>query len=156
MLQIKSEQKLLECFRTQDQKTVIPPTYVNYPIQADLYYTWSEPSGVYQYLIFQKTGWDSPIGITFQRNGQGQATSPAGLCEWCHAVGPSDQVGLLTTSIHSRMSGGTYLCIDLSCAQKLIQAAQLSHQPIEPKLLKLKDRITRFFDRILFSADSHA
>ena len=148
---IKSESDLLRAFRPKDQKSVLPPAQAPYPLEARYYYTWSEPSGVYQYLVFQNEGWESPLGLVFQRNGLGSHSSPAGMCDWCHSYGASDEIGLLTTVLSSRKVGGTYLCLDLSCINKLEAQAALTHKSPEQLAQKLLKRIAAFYEKTIWS-----
>ncbi len=145
---LRSDDDLLATFRAPDQKNIVLPKDAPYPFPVQHYYAWSEPSGVYTYLVFKRADWETPLGLVFQRNGSGSASSPAGMCDWCHHSGPSDEVGLLTTSIHSHAIGGTWLCLDLSCIQKIEDRAGRSGKMTDKLIQKLGKKIGEFYQRV--------
>ncbi len=90
---ISSEEEFVGAFRIRDQKKLILPENLRFPLNIRSYFTWREPSGVYTYLVFKMPNWDMPRGVAFKRTSpSGEQTG--GLCNWCHAYGPSDGFGL--------------------------------------------------------------
>ncbi len=146
---LQSENELLKTFRPRDQKHVIIPWTMKFPLQLGHYLAWTESSGVRIYLVFKRPEWASPRGIAFRRDQQGSATSPAGVCDWCIAQGPSDQIGLLTATVNSKTRVGVNLCLDLSCASKLENIAQLTGQDVGKMLDKLTGKMARFCEEAL-------
>jgi hypothetical protein len=145
---LRSEADLLATFRSQDQESVVLPKHALYPVPVEHYYAWTEPSGVYTYIIFKRPDWEVPMGLVFQRNGSGSHFGPAGMCEWCHTPGASDEVGLLTTTVNRKLSGGTWLCLDLSCTQKIEERTGMGGANTERQTQKLCQRIGDFFKRV--------
>jgi hypothetical protein len=145
---LRSDEDLLATFRKPDQKSVVLPQNAPYPIPVKYYYTWTESSGVYTYLVFKRGGYETPQGLVFQRNGSGSHASPAGMCDWCHHSGPSDEVGLLTTQVNSQVSGGTWLCLDLSCLQKIEAKTGSAAKNIEKLTQKLCKKMDEFYQRV--------
>jgi hypothetical protein len=144
---LRSEIDLLATFRDKDQQTVVLPKFADYPAFVRHYFAWSEPSGVYTYLVYKRADWETPIGLTFQRNGSGSRTSPAGMCEWCHHSGPSDEVGLMTVVMTPRSTGGTWLCLDLDCLNKLEALTAVNGKSFDKAVQKLGERIGEFYQR---------
>lgn len=144
---LRSETDLIATFRDKEQDRVILPSFADYPSLVRHYFAWSEPSGVYTYLVFKRADWEKPIGLVFQRNGQGSHLSPAGMCEWCHHSGPSDEVGLMTVVMTPRSTGGTWLCLDLDCLNKLEALTAVNGKSFEKAAVKLGERIGEFYQR---------
>ncbi len=63
---ISSEEELINSFRPHDQKKLILPEKMIYPLNIRSYLTWKESSGVYTYLVFKIPNWDQPRGCCFQ------------------------------------------------------------------------------------------
>lgn len=146
---ISSEADLVQAFRYHDQKKLVLPKPVSYPIQANHYYAWKESSGVYVYMVFKKPEWKAPIGIVFKRMHTGNPLTNARLCDWCLSYGPSDLVGMLSVSLNSRQTAGMMLCLDLGCAGRLEEAAELSGKSFEKLAAQLYERIGRFIEGVL-------
>lgn len=136
---------LMSCFRKKEQKKVILPQLMRENLSADYFFTWSEPSGVYQYLVFKAPSWDSPQGVVFRRS-SGSSLSPARMCDWCHNYGASDQIGLLTTHVNSRISVGLMLCQDLGCIERAEELAARSGRNFEKAAQDICDRVLRFYN----------
>jgi hypothetical protein len=145
---LRSTDDLLATFRASDQKSVIPPPQISYPLAVPHYFAWTESSGVYTYLVYKRADWEVPLGLVFQRNGQGNSHSPAGMCDWCHHAGPSDEVGLLTTQINAQSSGGTWLCLDLNCLERIQQKTGAAAKNTPKLIQKLGQRIGEFYQRV--------
>lgn len=146
---IESEKDLIQAFRYHDQKKLVLPNHITYPIQAQHYYAWRESSGVYIYMVFKKPEWKAPIGIVFKRSHAGSHLSNSRLCDWCLSYGPSDLVGMLSVTLNSRQSAGMMLCLDLGCAERLEEAAELGGKNFEKLAHQLYDRVGRFFESVL-------
>jgi hypothetical protein len=139
-----TREELLNAFRTKEQKNVIIPTSMKFPISLGHYLVWQEPSGVRLYLVFKKPEWKSAVGISFRRDQTGSTTSPPGICDWCIHIGPSDEVGLLTATVNSKVRVGINLCLDLSCIDKLEINARLAGKSFDKMVEKLKNNMSRF------------
>lgn len=148
MVELKSESELLNLFRPRDRKHIELPKNMQFPIQSEHYIAWSEPSGMHVYLVFNKPKWKSPAGIVFERTNSGNYAGPTNMCDWCHSYGPSDQIGLLSVSVTSRITVGKYLCLDLGCIERLDQAANLSGRSLDKMALRLRERMTTFYDEV--------
>lgn len=146
---IGSEADLIRSFRYKDQKKLVLPKNISYPIQADHHYVWQESSGVYVYMVFKKPEWKSPVGIVFKRTYNGAHISNSRLCDWCLSYGPSDLVGMLSVSLNSRQSVAMMLCLDLGCKHRLEEAAELSGKSFEKLARQLDERVGRFFESVL-------
>lgn len=146
---IESEEELLKFFSEKDQKKVLLPKSISYPIEVPHYYTWRESSGVYVYLVFKKPEWKAPIGLVFKRTYQGATVNNSRLCDWCLSYGLSDQVGMLSVTLNSRVSIGMMLCLDLCCIHRLEEAAELSGKSFQKLSRQLEERIGRFFEGVL-------
>jgi hypothetical protein len=139
ILNFSSESVIKKAFRHRDQKKVILPPKISFPFSSEYYFTWSEPSGVYRYLVIQKpTG--EYVGMIFETCGPGDSTASR-LCDWCHSYGPADQIDLLTVSPSSRRTVGVFLCCDLSCIEKL----EVTRRSFEQHARELCDKILRFY-----------
>ncbi|MBY0452977.1 MAG: FBP domain-containing protein, partial [Bdellovibrionaceae bacterium] len=92
---ISSEEELVQSFRARDQKKLVLPAGLKYPMNVRSYLTWKESSGVYTYLVFKKPEWDLPKGVAFKRLNAGGEQPAGGMCNWCHAYGSSEEIGML-------------------------------------------------------------
>lgn len=143
--ELATEEDVLACFREKDQRKVILPRLMPYPVSADYYYSWGESSGVYQYLLFRRPEWKTPRGVVFKRMhtaGEGQAGR---MCDWCHSYGGSDQVGMMTTILDPNRSAGFVLCLDIACFDKLETISNQSKKPLEKLAGGLLERMSSFF-----------
>jgi hypothetical protein len=145
---LRSDLDLLDTFRSNEQTSVVLPKDSLYPIAVKHYHAWSEPSGVYTYLVFKRADWEAPFGLVFQRNGGGSSASAAGMCDWCHHSGPSDEVGLLTTSVSTHVTGGTWLCLDLHCLQRIEARTGSAAKNREKLIERLCKKIGEFYQRV--------
>lgn len=145
---LRSDADLLATFRERDQKSVVLPKVSFYPVAVEHYYAWTEPSGVYTYLVYKQADWEIPLGLVFHRNGKGSALSPAGMCDWCHSYGASDEIGLMSVEISPRSSGGTWLCLDLDCLQKIEEQSGSNGKSSEKRMQKLFQKIGEFYHRV--------
>lgn len=146
MIEFNNEQDLLNTFRDKDKKFVEIPKTIQFPLALKNYITWSEPGGVRTYLVFKKENWDTPRGIVFKKTHAGNLEVGSRMCDWCHAYGPSDQIGMLTTMVSSKRTVGMLLCLDLSCMQKLEVVSSKSKKSFEKLANDLTQRIGRFFE----------
>lgn len=148
-LRLDSEEDLIKSFRPKDQRKVIPPRGIRYPLDVEHYYVWREPSGVYMYMIFQKPNWDRPRGVIFRRAETAHLQSAKRLCDWCLNYGGSDAVGMLGVRLNSKTSVGMMLCQDLSCARNLETVAELSGKSFEKLAKDLYEKIGRFYEGMM-------
>ena len=146
---LRSDADLLATFRSFDQKSVVLPKWARYPLSIQHYYAWTEPSGVYTYIIFKRVDQEIPQGLMLQKNGAGSSHSPAGMCDWCHTSGTSDEIGLLTTTLTPHSTGGTWLCLDLSCIQKIEERAGVAGKNTDKLTQKLCKKISEFYARAI-------
>ena len=156
MNHIRTAEDLVVTFRERDQKHVILPPGMRFPVALEHYLTWIEPSGVRVYLVFQLPDWKQAVGVVFRRDQQGSSTSPPGLCEWCLSTGPSDQVGLLTATVDSKRRVGLNLCLDLSCLLKLEMVSTLSGIQLPKLTTRLYQQMDRFCREVLGIDGRHA
>jgi hypothetical protein len=145
---LRSHDDLIATFRPKDQKSVVLPKFAHYPISVQNYFAWTESSNVYTYLVFKKPEWEIPMGLVFQKINSSNQNSPAGMCEWCHTPGRSDEIGLLTTSIHARKTGGTWLCLDLTCLEKIEERPGITPEKMDLAKEKVCARIGEFFQHV--------
>lgn len=144
---VNSEEELINSFRLRDQKKLILPEKLKFPLSIRSYFTWKEPSGVYTYLIFKMPNWDLPRGVTFKRSHpSGEPTG--GLCNWCHAYGPSDEIGMMSVNMSSTVSLSYFLCLDLRCIEKIEEASVLSGKNPEKYISELYLRMEKLFENI--------
>jgi hypothetical protein len=141
MFQLSSEAALLQAFRPKDRRTVEPPAGVTYPLFVRTALTWTHPAGGRVFLVFAVRG-GAPTGIAFDTQGGGQA--PVAMCEWCHHSAAGTGVGLLTTQVTSSRRVGVHVCVDLSCARHLEEAADLGGRSPVPGWQALVERMGRF------------
>ena len=145
---IESKEELLGAFRAQDQKKLILPKDLKFPLNVRSYFSWKESSAVYTYLVFKKPNWDLPRGIIFKRVGQGDAPT-GGLCSWCHSYGGSDDIGMLSVAMTSNISCSYILCHDLRCIEKIEEASARSGKHPEGAIHQLYLRIDTLFESLL-------
>ncbi len=145
---VNSQEELINSFRSKDQKKLVLPAGLEFPIHISSYFTWKESSGVYTYLVFKKPNWDLPKGMVFKRAHQGIEAPTGRLCSWCHQYGSSEEIGSLSVSMNSNISATYILCRDLRCVEKIEEAANLSGKNPENAIHQLYDRIGIFFEQI--------
>ncbi len=144
---IASEQELILCFRPRDQKRLVVPLNLRFPIKVNSYYTWKESSGVYTYLIFKRPNWDAPRGVAFKRTpSTGEATG--GLCSWCNSYGTSEEIGYLSVAMSAKVGNSYLICHDLSCASKIEQGAMLAGRDPDKYLISLFYRMEKLFENL--------
>lgn len=144
---ISSEAELIQSFRLRDQKKLIIPEELKFPLHIRSYLTWRESSGVYTYLVYKAPNWDLARGVVFKRSAaKGEVTG--GLCSWCHAYGSSDEISLMTVAMDANVSCGYILCQDLRCIEKIEEAANLAGKNPEKNIDSLYYRIGKLFENI--------
>jgi len=146
---IQTPEELIRSFRQRDQKHVQIPKSMPFPLELGNYLAWNEPSGVRVYLVFKKPEWPRPVGVVFRRDQPGGSASPACMCEWCHATGPADEVGLLTVTVNAHRRVGLNLCLNLDCVDKLETSAQLMGQDASKSVEKHRERMAHFCRQVL-------
>lgn len=144
---IASEKELIGAFRPKDQKKLILPEKLRFPLNVQSYFTWKEPSGVYTYLVFKGPGWDLPRGVVFKRTPPSREPT-GGLCSWCHAYGTSEEIGLLSVMMSSQVSYSYMICQDLRCIEKIEEACMLSGKDPEKYIADLYYRMEKLFENI--------
>lgn len=143
---IESKDDLIKAFRLRDQKKLIFPADFSFPIRIQSFLAWKELSGVYTYLVFKKSNWDLPRGITFKRMSQGDAAT-GGLCGWCHSYGTSEEIGMLSVTMDPNITCGYILCQDLSCIEKIEENSARAGKNPENAIYQLYSRIEKFFEQ---------
>lgn len=144
---IESEKELVDSFRLRDQKKLVLPVGLKFPLNIRSYFTWKEPSGVYTYLVAKMPNWDMARGVAFKRTASsGEPTG--GLCNWCHAYGTSEEIGLLSVAMSSSVSTSYLICQDLRCIEKIEEAAMLAGKDPEKSISELYYRIQKLFENI--------
>ncbi|MNS72027.1 hypothetical protein D3C72_1054230 [compost metagenome] len=147
LFSIASEEELVQSFRLRDQKKLMLPDDLTYPMNIRSYFAWKEPSGVYTYLIVKMPNWDMPRGVAFKRTAStGEPTG--GLCNWCHAYGASDEIGMLSVTMSATVSLSYYLCQDLSCIEKIEEAAARSGKEPDKHISELYQKMAKLFENI--------
>ena len=142
---IASKEELIGAFRKNDLKKLILPDDLQFPIQVSSYFTWKESSGVYVYLVFKLPNWDLPRGVAFKK--VPLRDGPTGnLCTWCHAYGSSEEIGMMSLALNSKVSYSYLLCRDLSCARKIDDMTALAGKSPHKHLLELYQRMEKLFD----------
>lgn len=144
---IYSEQEFVNSFRPADQKKLLLPPGLKFPMVVRSYFTWKESSGVYTYIIFKKPNWDLPRGMVFKRAHHG-AEAQGRLCSWCNSYGSSEEIGMMSVSANSNVSAAYILCRDLRCIEKIEEAANLSGKNPEHLVHQLYHRIGTFFENL--------
>jgi hypothetical protein len=147
--EISSADELAGCFRERDRSRVILRNDFELPMRVQYYFTWSDPSGAYRYLLFKKPGWETPLGLVFRSGSSHVDGATGGICDWCHAYGSSNQIGLLTTAVNSKRTVGMMLCLDLSCGDKIENGLSQSSKAPEVRILEVCERMGRFFDETI-------
>jgi hypothetical protein len=144
MFLIKTEKELLQAFRPRDREKVELPEGIKFPLFVRDYLTWVEPAGTRVFLVLPSPGSSrKPMGIAFRRDAQGGG-AVSHMCDWCHAYGSSNEIGLLTTDVNSKRRVGVNLCLDLRCKEKLEAAADLSGRNPRDFTNALMERMTHF------------
>nr|WP_295902344.1 FBP domain-containing protein [uncultured Bdellovibrio sp.] len=144
---IESEAELIHAFRPRDQKKLVLPEKLRFPLNVRSYFTWKEPSGVYTYLVFKMPNWDLPRGVAFKRSAS-TGEPIGGLCSWCHAYGTSDEIGMLSVSMSSNVSSSYLICHDLSCIEKIEDNAAMSGKEPDKYIAELYYRMEKLFENI--------
>ncbi len=145
---IESEEELIGSFRRSDQKKLILPAGLKFPMRVASYFTWKESSGVYTYLVFKQPNWDLPKGMVFKRAHQGIEAPTGRLCSWCNSYGSAEDIGMLSVTASSTVSAAYILCRDLRCIEKIEEAATLSSKNPETLIHQLYRRMGLFFESI--------
>lgn len=146
MFKLDSENALLEAFRPKDRKLVEVGKDIVLPRFVRNYLAWAHPGGGRVFLVFAVPG-GVPTGIVFDLVG-GAGTSAMQMCDWCHTSG-KNAVGLLTATLNDRKRVGVHVCSDLSCQDKLEEAATLGGFSVLPSMQKLMERMGRFASETL-------
>lgn len=144
ILEIESD--LIKLFRSRDQRHIQIPRSMTFPLSFEDYFTWSEPNGIYQYLLFRKNGDGEPVGVVFDRSDAGLLAASAHMCYFCRSFGPGDEIDMLAVTPTSKNVIGIYSCIDLSCDEKLETTAKLSKKSFEKLKEELLERMTIFYE----------
>jgi hypothetical protein len=143
MLLIQSEAHLLAAFRPRDRESVVLAPPMRYPLLVREHRAWVDPQGFRTFLILAEPGGRRPLGIVFQRDAGG-GVPVSQMCDWCHATGSSNEIGLLTTAASSRRRVGVNVCLDLRCAEKLEDEASRSGRNHRELVGRLNERMLRF------------
>lgn len=147
MFSIDSEADLVKAFRIRDQKKLLIPPNLPYPFNVRSYFTWQDPSSVYTYLVFKMPNWDLPRGVAFKHTvSTGEPTG--GLCNWCHAYGSSEEIGILSLSVNANVTLGYHICQDLRCIEKIEEASARAGKSPEKNIDQLYQRMARLFERL--------
>ena len=147
MFKLDSEAALLKAFRPKDRASVEISAEVKLPALVRHALAWTHPAGGSVYLVFSAPK-GVPTGIVFDTNG-GAGPSVASMCDWCHHNGAGTEVGLLTAQLNSHKRTGVYVCVDLSCQQKVEDEANRTGQSAVEALEKLVARMGRFASEAL-------
>lgn len=142
---IASEQELIFSFRPRDQRKLIVPVGLRFPVAVNSYFRWIESSGVYTYLIFKRPNWDAPRGVAFKRS-HPSGEPVGGMCNWCHSYGTSNEIGMLSVKVNSEVSLSYFLCQDLRCIEKIEENAILAGRNPEKMVEQLYYRIEKLFE----------
>ena len=146
MFKLDSQDALLSAFRPKDRELVELPQEVALPMFVRDYLAWRQPAGNRMYLVFSVPG-GVPTGVVFDLNGGADPSVPQ-MCDWCHTSGMGG-VALLTATLNARKRVGVHVCADLSCKQKLEDAATLGGYSVLPSMQRLLERIGRFASETL-------
>ncbi|QDK39850.1 FBP domain-containing protein [Bdellovibrio sp. NC01] len=144
---IHSEKELIETFRPRDQKKLVLPERMEYPLNIRSYFTWKESSGVYTYLIFKGKNWDMPRGVAFKRTAS-TGEPVGGLCSWCNSYGTSEDIGLLSVAMSANVSTSYFICHDISCIEKIEDMADRGGKDPEKYITDLYTRMEKLFENI--------
>ena len=143
MFRIATEKDFLEAFRPKDRPVVELPKGLKFPLIVRDYLGWRDPSGTRVFLVFTAPGEKVPTGVAFRRDHHSTG-EPTHMCEWCHNLGSSDQVGLLTTDVTSKKRVGVSLCLDLGCGPRLEDAADRGGKNSRAATKALLERMAKF------------
>lgn len=144
---VSSEEEMIQSFRLRDQKKLILPEKLKFPLNVRSYFTWKEPSGVYTYLVFKMPNWDLPRGVVFKRTAHsGEAVG--GLCNWCHAYGSSEDINFLSVAMSSQVSSSYLICQDIRCIEKIEEASMLAGKDPAKNVNELYHKIGKLFENI--------
>ena len=146
-LELRSEEELLNAFRPRDRKLVEIPSDMTFPLMVSHYLAWTEPSQARVFLLFKRPAWKAPLAVSFRRTHS--SGGGGGMCDWCHSVGSSDQVGLLSMHVDPNTSLGFMLCLDLGCINRLETVSAISGKDFGKLSKNLIDKISRFFENNL-------
>jgi hypothetical protein len=147
MFTIASKQELMSAFRKEDLKKLILPEEFRFPVHVRSYFTWGESSGVYVYLVFKLPNWDLPRGVAFKKvPNRGEPTG--NLCNWCHAYGSSEEIGLMSLAMNSKVSHSYLLCRDLSCVRKIEDMTAMAGKNPDKYLIELYSRMEKLFEAL--------
>jgi hypothetical protein len=147
MFKLDTEQALLGAFRPKDRAGVEVTKDIVLPRFVRDYLAWTEPSGAHVYLVFAVPG-GVPTGVVFDVTRGAGSTTPQ-LCDWCHTSGFGNGVALLTATVNSRRRAGVNVCADLSCKDKLEEAANRGGYSVLPSMQRLLERMGRFASEAL-------
>ncbi len=146
--EIDNENDLLKTFPVKEQRRVVLPSKLVFPLRTQYYFTWVSPDGLYAYLVFKKPEWAGPKGVVFR--GRNTGVSPtAAMCDWCHSFGGSNEIGMMLTSVNPNRSVGMNLCLDLSCIEKTETIALIAGKNFEKLADKVCQAIVGFYEHIL-------
>ncbi len=148
MFLLASEQGLVDAFRPRDRKGLELPKDFKFPLFVRDYVAWADPSGFRVNLLFAMPK-GAPTGISFRRDQRGGDVGVSRMCEWCHATGSAEQIGLLTADLNSKKRVGTSLCLDLGCKQRLEEAANRSGKNVLEETRQLMERLGKFASEAL-------
>ena len=143
MLLIQTEAALQAAFRPRDREHVALAPGMHLPLLVRDHRTWLDPHGFRAFLVLAEPKGRRPMGIVFQRDSSGGAPVSQ-MCDWCHATGSSNEIGLLTTAASSRRRVGVNVCLDLRCAEKLEDEASRSGRNHRELVGRLNERMLRF------------
>lgn len=144
---IESEQDLIHSFREKDQRKLVVPSKLQYPLEVRSYLAWQEGSGVYTYLVYKHPQWDLPRGITFKKtHSSGEPTG--GLCNWCHHYGSSEEIGLMSVDVNHKTSLSYFICKDLRCVEKIEEDSALAGKDPEKNIHQLYTRINKLIENL--------
>jgi hypothetical protein len=144
---VETKEDLVKAFRAADQKKLLLPTGLPFPLNIRSYFSWKDSSGVYTYLVFKKPNWDLPRGIAFKRVAHGE-NSTGRLCCWCHSYGSADEVGILSVALSATTSASYIVCSDLRCVEKIEENDARSGKNPETHIHQLYERMGLFFEQI--------
>lgn len=147
MFKLDSEEALRAAFRPKDRSLVELSPEVTLPRIVRDYVAWTHPAGGRVYVVFAVAG-GAPTGIVFDTNGGSGETVPQ-LCDWCHTPGAGTQVALLTAKLHGKKRVGVHLCSDLSCREKLQDAADRAGASASRAVAGVVERMARFASEAL-------
>lgn len=143
MFRVATEKDLLDAFRPRDRAHLELPKGLHFPLIVRDYLAWPDQSGARIFLFFQAPGYPKPTGIAFRRD-VSRTPDGAHLCEWCHAYGSSEQIGLLSADVSSRKRVGVSLCLDLGCGPRIEDAADRAGKNPRVQARALVERMARF------------